>query len=228
MEPDSPAGSGEREQRGGRQVAIKDLEEAEPAGVVEQLPSSGPYQRGAFIEMLVSSVLGLWASLVLSVDAVKLAANPLTDLSCNISSTISCAKVGLTWQANLLGFPNAFLGLIAEPVVITVAVAALGGVRFPRWFMLTAQAVYSIGLAFAFWLFYQAYFVIGALCPYCLLITVTTTAVFASMTRVNVLEGHLGAGTRRRLERPLRLGLDAAGLVILVAILASMVLYKYV
>jgi uncharacterized membrane protein len=186
------------------------------------------YHPAAFVEMLLSSLLGLVASLVLSIDAVKLAADPNAALSCNISDTISCAKVGLTWQANLLGFPNAFLGLIAEPVVITIAVAALGGVRFPRWFMISAQVVYSIGLAFAYWLFYEAYFVIGALCPWCLAITVTTTLVFASMTRVNILEGHLGAGTKRLLERPLRLGADVAGVIVFVAVLAAMVLYKYV
>jgi uncharacterized membrane protein len=191
-------------------------------------PAGRRYQTGAFLEMLLSSIVGLWASLVLSIEAVKLAEDPLVDLSCNISSTISCATVGLTWQANLLGFPNAFLGLIAEPVVITIAVAALGGVRFPRWFMLSAQVVYSIGLAFAYWLFYEAYFVIGALCPWCLLITITTTLVFASMTRINILEGNFGAGVRRRLARPLRLGLDAAGVVIILAVLTAMVLYKYV
>ena len=48
------------------------------------------------------------------------------------------------------------------------------------------------------------------------------------MTRINVLEGHLGPGTKRRLERPLRLGLDTAGVVVLLAVLASMVVYKYV
>ncbi len=200
---------------------------AEPATPREPT-ARNRYHAGAFVEMLVSSIIGLWASLVLSIDAVKLAEDPLTDLSCNISSTISCATVGLTEQANLLGFPNAFLGLIAEPVVITIAVAALGGVRFPRWFMLSAQVVYSIGLVFAYWLFYQAYFVIGAMCPWCLLITGTTTLVFASMTRVNILEGHLGQALQARLERPLRLGLDAAGVVLVLAVLATMVIYKYV
>ena len=129
---------------------------------------------------------------------------------------ISCATVGLTWQANLLGFPNAFLGLISEPVVITIAVASLGGVRFPRWFMVSAQVVYSIGFIFAYWLFYEAYFVIGALCPWCLLITLTTTVVFFSMSRVNVLEGNLGSWLQRKLAYPLRVGADAAvGIVLL-------------
>ncbi len=202
-------------------------EVADPA--VPRVPSAADrYQTGAFLEMLVSSIIGLWASLVLSYDAVKLAEDPLTELSCNISSTISCATVGLSWQANLLGFPNAFLGLIAEPVVITIAIAALGGVRFPRWFMLSAQVVYSIGLLFAYWLFLQAYFVIGALCPWCMLITITTTIVFTSMTRINILEGNFGPGTKRRLERPLRLGLDVAGVVVILGIMGAMVLYKYV
>ena len=90
------------------------------------------------------------------------------------------------------------------------------------------QVVYSIGLAFAYWLFYEAYFTIGALCPWCLLITVTTTLVFASMTRINILEGNLGEGVRRRLERPLRLGADLAGVLLVIAVIAAMVLYKYV
>lgn len=92
----------------------------------DEVPETGRRHTGAYIEMLVSSLLGLVASLVLSIDAIKIAENPDVILSCDISSKISCTTVGSTWQANLLGFPNAFLGLITEPIVITVAVAALG------------------------------------------------------------------------------------------------------
>jgi uncharacterized membrane protein len=183
--------------------------------------------RGAYIEMLVSSILGLVASLVLSIDAIAIAENPDVVLSCDINSKISCTTVGSTWQANLLGFPNAFLGLITEPIVITVALAALGGVRFPRWFMNTAQVFYSIGFVFAYWLFYQAYFVIGALCPWCLMITVTTTLVFTSMTRVNLLDGNLGVKLQQWSRKPLSYGADVAGTLILIAIVAAMVIMKY-
>lgn len=216
----------------GEGEAFEELEAEDALPEPRRAPALGRglerYQVPAFIEMLCSSIIGLVASLVLSIDAVKLAADPLAELSCNISSTINCAKVGLTWQANLLGFPNAFLGLIAEPVVITVAVAALGGVRFPRWFMLAAQCVYSIGLVFAYWLFYQAYFNIHALCPWCLLITVTTTLVFFSMTRVNILEGNLGTTLQTRLARPLRIGVDTFIAVLLLGVLATMVVSRYI
>ena len=101
-------------------------------------PPSEHRHVGAYVEMLISSLIGLVASLILSIEAITLATNPAAVLSCDISSKISCGVVAQTWQAQLFGWPNSFLGLIAEPVVITVAVAALGGVRFPRWFMLTA------------------------------------------------------------------------------------------
>ena len=163
------------------------------------------------------------------IDAIVLAADPNAALSCNISDTISCAKVGITWQANLLGFPNAFLGLLAEPVVITIAVAGLGGVRFPRWFMNSAMAVYTIGLVFAYWLFFEAYFVIGALCPWCLLVTVTTTTVFASMLRINLADNTLRLPPRayERVAWALRVGIDVWLTILVIAIMAAMVIFKY-
>ncbi|MEQ4305279.1 vitamin K epoxide reductase family protein [Plantactinospora sp. B6F1] len=182
-----------------------------------------------FGTMLLSSVLSLIASFVLAVDAVKLAADPAAELSCNINEVISCGTVAAAWQSQLLGFPNAFLGLVAEPVVITLAVAHLGGVRFPRWFMFAAQLVYAVGLGFAYWLFYQSMFHIGALCPWCLLVTVSTTLVFAALTHVNIRDGNLFLPARMRaaLVRGLRANLDLVIVVIWLLILTLAVVLRY-
>jgi len=179
--------------------------------------------------MLVSASLSLVASFVLSIDAVRLAADPQTTLSCNINSVISCGTVASSWQASLLGFPNAFLGLVAEPVVITVAVASLGGVRFPRWFMFTAQVVYTIGVLFAYWLFYQSMFHIGALCPWCLLVTVSTTLVFATLTHVNIRDGNLPLPPRIQsaLKNAVAADLDAMAVTIWLLVLTLAVVSKY-
>ncbi|MEG3615427.1 MULTISPECIES: vitamin K epoxide reductase family protein [Isoptericola] len=158
---------------------------------VSQPPGRRHSRTWVFGGMLFSALISLTASLVLSIDAVVLAADPGTELSCDINAVLSCGSVALSWQAQLLGFPNAFLGLIAEPVVITIAVAGLGGVQFPRWFMAAAQGVYTIGLLFAYWLFAQSYFVIHALCPWCLLVTLSTTVVFMTLLHWNVMENNL-------------------------------------
>ena len=182
-----------------------------------------------WVTMLVASVASLVASFVLSVDALRLAENPNADLGCNINAVISCSTVADSWQASVLGFPNAFLGLMTEPVVITLAVASLGGVRFPRWFMLSAQLVYTVGLAFAYWLFHQAMFDIGALCPWCLTVTVATTLVFFEMTYVNIRDDNLYLPRRVQsaLTGLIRSNLDLMLLVVWLLVLILAVVLKY-
>lgn len=182
-----------------------------------------------FGTMLLSACLSLTASFVLSVDAVTLAADPDAQLTCNISSVLSCGAVGVSSQAAVFGFPNAFLGLVAEPVVITIAVAGLGGVRFPRWFMFSAQVVYALGVVFAYWLFYQSMFHIGALCPWCLLVTLSTTLVFATLLHYNVRENNLFL-TPRAHERALsfiRAGWDGAVVMAWVGAVVVAIILKY-
>ncbi|MFT3831979.1 MAG: vitamin K epoxide reductase family protein [Micropruina sp.] len=183
-----------------------------------------------FVTMLISALLSLTASFVLAVDAVVLAADPQAALACNINAVLSCGTVGASWQASLFGFPNAFLGLVAEPVVITIAVASLGGVRFPRWFMFAAQIVYTLGLVFAYWLFFQAFFVIGALCPWCLLVTLSTTLVFTSLTHVNIRDGnlYLPATASRAARALIAHDLDLLLVALWLVGITAMVVVKYV
>jgi uncharacterized membrane protein len=182
-----------------------------------------------WVTMLLASLASLVASFVLAVDAITLAKDPHADLGCNINAVISCGTVGTTWQASLLGLPNAFLGLVFEPAVITVCVASLGGVRFPRWFMFTAQAIYTIALLFAYWLFEQAMFVIHALCPWCLLVTLATTLVFFEMTYVNIRDDNLYLP--RRVQAALtgfvRSNLDILFVVAWLLVLVLAVVLKY-
>ncbi len=192
-------------------------------------PARVAWRRRTAIEMVVSGVLGLITSFVLSIEAWRLAKDPQATFSCDFSSVISCSTVAKTWQAELLGFPNAFLGIAFEVVVITISVAAIGGVRFPRWFMLGTQVLYTIALAFAYWLFLQSYFVIGALCPWCLLITATTTLVWAGLTRWNIRDGHLRLPGR---AGPWSRGLVASGYdwyltIAVLVVLVAAILLKY-
>ena len=153
-------------------------------GAIERLRQ----YRKTYWAMLVSSTLSLIASLVLSYDAVKLAGSPTSKLSCDFNAIVSCGKVAKSWQSTLLGFPNSFIGLMLEPVVMTIAIAGLSLVAFPRKFMRVAHIGYGLGLLFALWLLSQSLFVIHALCPWCLLVTISTVTVFSTITRVVILE----------------------------------------
>jgi len=147
--------------------------------------------RWIFASMLVGALLSLLAAFVLSVEAIQLAKNPNASLSCSVNVVLNCATVAKHPTFELFGFPNSFLGMIAEPVVITVAIAGLAGIAFPRRFMFAAQIGYTLGLIFAIYLFFTSMFVIGALCPWCLLVTASTIFVWFSITRYNIRENNL-------------------------------------
>ena len=185
--------------------------------------------RKTYIAMLVSSTLSLIASLVLSADAITLAKQPTVKLACDINAIVSCGKVARSWQSNLLGFPNAFLGLMSEPVVIAVAIAGLGLVAFPRWFLRTAHVFYLAGLAFAFWLLSQSFFVIKALCPWCLLVTLSTVTVFATMSRINIMENTwaLSEENHQKLVNFLDRGWGRVLYTLTYSILALAIFFKY-
>jgi uncharacterized membrane protein len=147
--------------------------------------------RWIFTSMLIGSLLSLLAAFVLSQEALQLAKNPHAALSCSVNIVLNCATVAKHPTAEMFGFPNSFLGMIAEPVVITVAIAGLAGIRFPRKFLFAAQIGYTIGLLYALLLLGISYFIIQALCPWCLLVTLTTILVWFAMTRYNIRENNL-------------------------------------
>lgn len=185
--------------------------------------------RWIFGSMLVGAILSLIASFVLSVDAVKLAANPDASLSCSVNVILNCASVGLHDSSYMFGFPNSFLGLMAEPVVIAIAVAGLLGVRFPRSFMFAAQIGYTLGFIFALVLFCISMFIIQALCPWCLLVTATTTFVFFAMTRYNIRENnlYLPSKVQRTLTQFVQKDYDKLLLWTLIVAMTASIILKY-
>ena len=185
--------------------------------------------RWVFSSMLIGSLLSLLASFMLSVEAFELASNPDAVLSCSINSVLNCATVAKHPSAFLFGFPNSFLGLMAEPVVITVAIAGLFGMRFPKLFMFIAQIGYTLGFIFAYYLFYVSFFIIQTLCPWCLLVTLTTTLVFFSITRYNIRDGnlYLSDNISKRLQILIKKDYDRLLLASIIVVVIAAILIKY-
>ena len=195
----------------------------------EQLVVTARRVRNAYLTMLISASLSLFAAMVLSIDAFKLAKDENVDLSCSINAVVSCAKVALSWQSTVFGFPNSFIGLMFESAVITIAIAGLMQVRFPNSLIRIAFFIYSAALIFALWLFSQSFFVIKAFCPWCMLVTVSTISVFMSMLRINIYQNALNWSevNHQRILRLILLGRDYAAMTIIYAVIASAIIWKY-
>ena len=185
--------------------------------------------RWIFTSMLIGALLSLLAAFVLSVESYELARNPDAQLSCSINVVLNCATVAKHPTSELLGFPNPFLGLMAEPIVITVAIAGLAGIAFPRRFMFGAQIGYTLGFIFAWYLFYVSFFIIQALCPWCLLVTLTTTFVFFAITRYNIREDnlYLSKATAVKLKHWIEKDYDKLLLASIVVLAIAAIVIKY-
>lgn len=185
--------------------------------------------RWIFASMLVGAALSLLAAFVLSVESYHLAKDPNTQLSCSVNVILNCATVAKHPSADMFGFPNSYFGMIAEPIVITVAIAGLAGIRFPRKFMLAAQVGYTLGLVYALYLLSISYFVIQALCPWCLLVTLTTILVWFAITRYNIREDNLflPKGMQKYLERFIKTDYDKLAMFSLIALIVVAILGKY-
>src|SRR6218665_1090836 len=113
--------------------------------------------------LVIFGALGLLAAFALSNKKNALPKNPTAPLGCNIGVLVKCSTNLDSWQGSVFGFANSFIGLMAWPVVITIGVALLGGVHFPRWFWAGLNVGALGALVFVGWLIYQSIFSLDVL-----------------------------------------------------------------
>jgi uncharacterized membrane protein len=125
--------------------------------------------------LLVTGLVGFTAAFVLTVEKFWLLTNPFYMPSCTVNATVSCGPV-MTSPLGIAGFA----------VVATTGAALLAGGRLAGWYWAGLQAGSSLAVVFVAWLISQSLFVIGALCPYCIVVWAVTLTVFWYVTLRNL------------------------------------------
>ena len=153
------------------------------------------------VMLVVTGVIGWAAAGILILEKLELYRNPDHVTSCDINPWVSCGQVLETWQSELFGFPNPFIGLVGFTVVITTGMALLAGARFGRWYWVGLQAGVTLGAVFAIWLWSQALFDIYILCLYCMVVWAAMIPLTILTTVRNLVHGIIPApaGLTRRL-----------------------------
>ena len=182
--------------------------------------------------MLFFSAIALLTSLILSAETLALARAPKKLLSCDFNSVVSCSRVSQAWQAEIvkfgeLSFPNAFFGIAAESVFVTLAVIGMIRVRVPKWFAICTWLGGLCALSYAYWLFSQSMFVIHALCPWCIVLMFSTTVQFMSLTHASVSSQNLLIQRFNWIEKYYRLRYDLLVDVLWIAALVTLILSQY-
>ena len=171
--------------------------------------------------LAVGGAIGMLASAILVIERIRLLEDPAYKPSCSFNPVVTCGQVMESWQGSLFGFPNPIIGVAAFPVVATVGVVLLAGVRLPRWFWLGLNLGALAGAVFVTWLFTQSVYLIGALCPYCMVVWAVTIPIFVYVTGYNLSEGYIKVSPALRRGLVDSRGLIVAGWYTLIAVLIT-------
>ena len=139
--------------------------------------------------LLITGVIGWIASGWLVIEKLHTLQNPNYVTACDVNPWVSCGVVMKQWQAALFGFPNMFIGIVAFAVVITTAMGLLSGAQYKRWYWLGLQTGVTLGFAFVVWLWSQALYDIGVLCPLCMVVWAMMIPMFIWTTIRNIVHG---------------------------------------
>lgn len=157
-----------------------------------RLKSSGP-ALGLGIILAVASAVGFFAAFRLTVEKVATLTAPDIAPSCNVSVLVQCGKNLVSWQGSLLGFPNPLLGIMGWMALFMIAVLIIGGVTLPRWFWITQSIGITAALAFSIWLIIQSIFVLGTLCPWCMVTWAMVIPIFWLITLHTLKSGYFSS-----------------------------------
>ena len=155
-----------------------------------------PVALGIFF--IVAGVIGWYAAFALTIEKFVTLTNPTEALGCDFSVLVQCRANLESWQGSLFGFPNPVIGLAAWIAPIVVGVALLSGARFARWFWVLFNLGVVAALAFVLWLISQSVFVLGTLCPWCMVTWSVTIPLFWALTLYNLREGNIPVPERAR------------------------------
>jgi len=185
--------------------------------------------RWIFIVILIAATASLIAAFVLSVEAIELVRNPNATFTCSVNAVINCGTVAKSPYATLFGFPNSFIGMISEPTFILLAILLLIGVKLSRKFMFAIQIMAGGALLFAIYLFYISTAIIGALCPWCMLVMLSTIVMFFAITKYNIRFENLYLSKRlsKKAKNFIEKDYDKLSLAFIILIVIIIIITKY-
>lgn len=160
---------------------------------VKEVGKNNSYRQTAWI-LVICGVIGIFTSIELIVQKISVLSDPTFVPNCDINPILSCGSVINTEQASLLGFPNPILGVIGFTIVIMFGVLLFAGIQVPSWMWLSLNTGALVAMIFVIWLVSQSLYVIGALCPWCMVVWSITIPIFWQLTTDNLAAKRLSVG----------------------------------
>lgn len=117
--------------------------------------------------LTIGGLLGLVAMTWQATERINMLKNPSAELNCNLSPIVDCSGVLNDGLAAVMGFPNAFLGMIFFAILTTSGLMLLSGGTFTGWFKHFVMVISTVLFLFSVWFFGVSLYVLGKICVFC-------------------------------------------------------------
>lgn len=128
--------------------------------------------------LAVGGTLGLIAMTWQASERIHMLKNPGVALNCNLNPIVDCGGVLGNKLAAVLGFPNAFLGMIFFAILASSGLMLLSGGVFQKWYRHFVMAVATILMLFSVWFFGVSLYILGKICIFCVVGWVVSVPIF--------------------------------------------------
>lgn len=173
-----------------------DLGELDEHGDFEPLPLIG---QGPFTWVLaITSVLGLLASVDLTIERFLSLKNEGHEVACDINPLFNCSSLMDRSEAEIFGFPNSMIGIATYAAMLTVAFGLWAGAKYRPWHWVGLIVGQLSGLGMVFFLMYVSFFRASALCPWCMVTWAATWPAVVVTIVYAMTSGTLGFSFSKR------------------------------
>ncbi len=126
----------------------------------------------------IGGSIGLIAMTWQATERVNMLKNPDVEPNCNLNPIVDCSGVLGDGLSAVMGFPNAFLGMIFFAILATSGLMLLSGGKFVRWYRHVVMAVSLILILFSGWFFAVSLYVLGKICIFCVAGWIVSIPIF--------------------------------------------------
>lgn len=171
-------------------------------------------------------ICGTIAAFSLLRDRIQYYIDPNFVPACNINPLLDCGSVMRSRWASIFGFPNTMIGLMTYPLSIFTGIIMIANKENNKFLMRGTLILSGIGVILNILLLYTSAFLIGALCPWCLLAGTATSNVFFGILTHSIQKGYLtdDAQKQEKLNKLIKNGFNIK-LIILYYILIGLFVY---
>lgn len=147
--------------------------------------------------MLITGLIGLFASFSLTMEYIHKLQHPNDDLVCDLNVFVTCGPAMMSYAARIFGFPNVIIGLVSFTIVIVTAMATWAGARMKSWYWLGMQIGVIFAACLISFLQWFSVFQLARLCLWCMIIWSVTIPLTVGVTTFNAVNGVFGPAVQR-------------------------------